>query len=112
MHPIQVGRACAGQPALLVCQRSEQTADAMTAVTAFGCEISVRCDPPWNSVMCECARWAIASSEAAVMIWSSVLSSLLSFASGVSLPDRPYAPGGEDGLALVAAGPEVRPASS
>jgi len=45
----------------------------MTAVTAFGWEISVRCDPPWNMVMCECARWAIASSEAAVMIWSPVL---------------------------------------
>src|SRR5258707_4826728 len=45
----------------------------MTAVTAFGCEISVRCDPPWNMVMCECARWAIASSEAGVMIWSPVL---------------------------------------
>jgi hypothetical protein len=45
----------------------------MTAVTAFGCEIRVRWDPPWNTVTCECARWAIASSEAAVMIWSSVL---------------------------------------
>ena len=48
--------------------RSEQMADAMTAVTAFGCEISVRCDPPWNMVICECARWAIASSDAGVMI--------------------------------------------
>src|SRR6266436_1708155 len=45
----------------------------MTAVTASGCEIRVRCDPPWKTVMCECARWAIASSEAAVMIWSLVL---------------------------------------
>ena len=112
MHPIQVGRACTGQPALLVCQRSEQTADAMTAVTAFGCDISVRCDPPWNSVMCECARWAIATSEVAVMIWSLVLSLLLSLCRWVSLPDRPYTAGGEDGLALVVAGPEVRPASS
>jgi hypothetical protein len=53
---------------LLRDQRSEQIADAMTAVTALGCEISVRCDPPWNTVMCECARRAIASSEAGVMI--------------------------------------------
>ena len=43
-------------------------ADAITAVTAFGWEISVRCDPPWNMVMCECARWAMASSDWAVMI--------------------------------------------
>ena len=49
-------------------QRSEQIADAMTAVTASGWEISVRCDPPWKMVMWECARWAIESSEAAVMI--------------------------------------------
>jgi hypothetical protein len=49
-------------------QRSEQIADAMTAVTAFGWEISVRCDPPWNMVMCECARRAIARWDAAVMI--------------------------------------------
>jgi hypothetical protein len=54
-------------------QPSEQIADAMTAVTAFGCEIRVRCDPPWNRVMCEWARRAMASSEAAVMIWSPVL---------------------------------------
>src|SRR5215469_13816666 len=49
-------------------QRSEQIAAAMTAVTAFGCDISVRCDPPWKMVMCECAWRAIASSEAGVMI--------------------------------------------
>jgi AcrR family transcriptional regulator len=49
-------------------QRSEQIADAMTAVIASGWEISVRCDPPWKMVMWECARWAIESSEAAVMI--------------------------------------------
>jgi hypothetical protein len=49
-------------------QRSEQIADAMTAVTASGWEISVRCDPPWKMVMWERARWAIESSEAAVMI--------------------------------------------
>ena len=42
----------------------------MTAVTALGCEIRVRCDPPWKMVICEWARYAIASSEAAVMIWS------------------------------------------
>jgi hypothetical protein len=48
-------------------------ADVMTAVTAFGCEIRVRCDPPWKTVMCEWARWAMASSEAGVMIWSPVL---------------------------------------
>jgi hypothetical protein len=40
----------------------------MTAVTASGCEIRVKCDPPWKRVMWEWARWAIASSEAAVMI--------------------------------------------
>ena len=49
-------------------QWREQIADAMTAVTALGWEISVRCDPPWNSVMRECARRAIASSDWAVMI--------------------------------------------
>jgi hypothetical protein len=71
LGPIRsVARRCA---LIQVCrvrcgQRSEQIADAMTAVTASGWEISVRCDPPWNMVMCECARWAIASSEAAVMI--------------------------------------------
>ena len=43
-------------------------ADAITAVTASGCDISVRCDPPWNMVICERARWAIASSEAGVII--------------------------------------------
>ena len=86
-HASDPGRASEGErardnPALLACQRSEHIGDAMTAVTAFGCEIRVRCDPPWNRVMWECARWAIASSEAAVMIWSLVLSSLLSFVSG------------------------------
>src|ERR1700757_958557 len=45
----------------------------MTAVTALGWEIRVRCDPPWNMVMCECARRAIASSDWAVMIRSPVL---------------------------------------
>ena len=54
-------------------QRSEQIADAMTAVTAFGCEMSVRCDPPRNRTMSEWARRAIASCDAAVMIWSPVL---------------------------------------
>jgi uncharacterized membrane protein YuzA (DUF378 family) len=49
-------------------QWSEQIAEAMTAVTAFGREISVRCEPPWDLVMCECARRAIASSDWAVMI--------------------------------------------
>ena len=39
----------------------------------MGCEIRVKCDPPWKRVMWEWARWAIASSEAAVMIWSPVL---------------------------------------
>src|SRR5260221_11714013 len=48
-------------------------ADTRTAVTAFGWEISVRCDPPWKTVTCACARWAIASSERGVMIWSPVL---------------------------------------
>jgi hypothetical protein len=54
-------------------QRSEQIADVIAAVTASGWEIRVRCEPPWNSVMCECARCAMLSSEAAVMIWSPVL---------------------------------------
>jgi hypothetical protein len=45
----------------------------MTAVTASGLEIRVRCDPPSNSVTVEWARAAMARSDVGVMIWSPVL---------------------------------------
>ena len=52
---------------------TEQIAEAMTDVTASGCDISVRWEPPGNSVMCESARWAMDNSEDGVMISSPVL---------------------------------------
>ena len=45
----------------------------MTWVTASGCEMSVRCEPPRNRVTRECARFAMAISELGVMIWSPLL---------------------------------------
>ena len=50
-----------------------QIAEAMTAATASGCEISVRCEPPRNVVTRARARRAMASCEAGVMILSPVL---------------------------------------
>src|SRR4051812_34862470 len=50
-----------------------QIAEAMTAATASGCEISVRCEPPRNVVTRARARRAMASCEAGVMIVSPVL---------------------------------------
>jgi hypothetical protein len=56
------------------CQRVvSQIAEAMTAATASGCEISVRCEPPRNVVTRARARRAMASCEAGVMILSPVL---------------------------------------
>jgi hypothetical protein len=54
-------------------QCNEPIAALMTSVTASGCEINVRCEPPGNSVIRECARFAIAISEVGVMIWSPLL---------------------------------------
>ena len=54
-------------------QWMERIAALMTSVTALGCEINVRCEPPGNSVIRECARFAIAISEVGVMIWSPLL---------------------------------------
>src|SRR5262249_62312300 len=51
----------------------EQMADPITDVTASGCDIKVRWGPPWNSVIFECARCAMNSSEDGVMIRSPVL---------------------------------------
>jgi hypothetical protein len=50
-----------------------QIAEAMTAATATGCEIRVRCEPPRNVVTRARARRAMASCEAGVMILSPVL---------------------------------------
>jgi hypothetical protein len=50
-----------------------QIADAMTAATAPGCEISVKCEPPRNLVTRARARRAMATCEAGVMILSPVL---------------------------------------
>jgi hypothetical protein len=49
-------------------QCKERIAEAMTFVTASGCEISVRCEPPGKTVIRECARFAMAISELGVMI--------------------------------------------
>ena len=48
-------------------------ADPITDVTASGCDIKVTWEPPWNSVIFECARCAMNSSEDGVMIRSPVL---------------------------------------
>lgn len=48
-------------------------AEAMTAATASGCEISVRCEPPRNVVTWARARRAMVSCQAGVMILSPVL---------------------------------------
>src|SRR6185312_6127732 len=45
----------------------------MTTVTASGCEIRVRCEPPSKMVTCEWARAAMAFSDVGVMIWSPLL---------------------------------------
>src|SRR4051794_5920827 len=45
----------------------------MTAVTASGCEISVRGGPPSKMVTFELARCAMAFSDVGVMIWSPLL---------------------------------------
>src|SRR5258707_13726184 len=50
-----------------------QIAEAMTAATASGCEISVRCEPTRNVVTRARARRAMANCEAGVMILSPVL---------------------------------------
>src|SRR5215471_19648148 len=71
IHPAQVafpiGPAKCPQPPI------EQMADPITDVTASGCDIKVRWEPPWNSVIFECARCAMNSSEDGVMIRSPVL---------------------------------------
>jgi hypothetical protein len=51
----------------------EQIADPMTDVTASGCDIKVKWDPPENRVTFECARRAMDNSEDGVMIRSPVL---------------------------------------
>jgi hypothetical protein len=55
--------ATPGETTRRVAYRTEQMADAITAVTAAGCDISVRCEPPWKTVIFECARWAMNSSD-------------------------------------------------
>src|SRR5215467_16379337 len=71
IHPAQVafpiGLAKCPQPPI------EQMADPITDVTASGCDIKVRWEPPRNSVTFECARWAMNSSDDVVTIRSPVL---------------------------------------
>ena len=62
----------APQLLLTLAHWTDRAAARIWLVTATGCEMSVRCEPPGTSMMWEWARWAMASSDSGVMIWSFV----------------------------------------
>jgi hypothetical protein len=49
-------------------QCTEAIAESITAVTASGCDMGVKCEPPSKFVIVECARLAIVVSDSGVMM--------------------------------------------